>query len=220
MPARAGVPLQARQQLEQPVGEPVERVGGVVLEAAEVDDEVDRRLVGPDVRARGRPGSRGWPGPARRGLRGRGVRWPCRSPQWARKCRGGLGRVLLALDLGLDHRVGVALHERGQRRRVQVERSAGGQRVHHGPGDQQRARRGGPRGRRSPRRGRRRRTPPRCPSTVSRVPVGDLGGRVLVDAHAEQVGRGRHERQQPAVAGPLVEVLVDDDVRAAGPARR
>ena len=73
-PARAGVPGQPRQQLEQPVGEAVEGVAGVVLQAAEVDDEVDRRLVGPDVRPAVDPASPGWRGPARQGPRGRGVR--------------------------------------------------------------------------------------------------------------------------------------------------
>ena len=47
--ARAGVPGQARQQLLQAGREPVQGVGGVVLEAAEVEHEVDRGLVGPQV---------------------------------------------------------------------------------------------------------------------------------------------------------------------------
>jgi len=48
---RAGVPLQARQQLEELVGEEGDGVRRVALEDAEVDDEMDRLLVGPDVRA-------------------------------------------------------------------------------------------------------------------------------------------------------------------------
>ena len=49
--AGAGVLAQAGQRLEQVVGEAGEGVGGVLLEHAEVDDEVDRLLVGPDVGA-------------------------------------------------------------------------------------------------------------------------------------------------------------------------
>ncbi len=45
----AGVLAQAGQGLEQAVGEVGERVGGVVLEDAEVDHEVDGLVVGPDV---------------------------------------------------------------------------------------------------------------------------------------------------------------------------
>ena len=39
---------------------------------------------------------------------------------------------------------------------------------------------------------------------------GDRGAGVLVDADPEQLGRLRHDHQQPAVAVALVEVLVDD----------
>ena len=49
--AGAGVLAQAGQRLEQAVGELGERVGGVLLEHAEVDHEVDGLVVGPDVRA-------------------------------------------------------------------------------------------------------------------------------------------------------------------------
>ena len=45
----AGVLAQAGQRLEQAVGEVGERVGGVLLEDAEVDHEVDGLVVGPDV---------------------------------------------------------------------------------------------------------------------------------------------------------------------------
>ena len=43
--------------------------------------------------------------------------------------------------------------------------------------------------------------------------VADLGSGIFVDADAEQVRRTGHQRHQPAVAGSLVEVLVDDDSR-------
>ena len=48
--AGAGVPRQPGQVGEELVGEALDGVAGVFLEAAQVDDQVDRRLVGPDVR--------------------------------------------------------------------------------------------------------------------------------------------------------------------------
>ena len=56
--AAAGVVGQAGQPLDQRVGEAGQLVGGEVLQDAEVDDQLDRRLVVPHVRARGRPGWR------------------------------------------------------------------------------------------------------------------------------------------------------------------
>ncbi len=47
---RAGVLPDSGQPVEQPVGEAGQQVGGVLLERPEVDDEVDRRGVGPHVR--------------------------------------------------------------------------------------------------------------------------------------------------------------------------
>ena len=47
--AGAGVLAQPGQHLEQVVGEAGDRVGGEPLERAEVDDEVDRLVVGPHV---------------------------------------------------------------------------------------------------------------------------------------------------------------------------
>ena len=49
--ARARVLAQAGQHRDQVVGEAGQRVGGELLERAEVDDEVDRLVVGPDVGA-------------------------------------------------------------------------------------------------------------------------------------------------------------------------
>ena len=49
--ARARVVLEAGQHLEELLGEAGQLVGRVVLERAQVDDEVDGLLVGPDVRA-------------------------------------------------------------------------------------------------------------------------------------------------------------------------
>src|SRR6185436_8585926 len=54
--ARAGVLAQTRQHLQEVVGEAGERVGRMVLQRAEVHDEVDRLVVGPDVRAPIDPG--------------------------------------------------------------------------------------------------------------------------------------------------------------------
>ncbi len=55
-PAGAGVLAQPGQHLEQVVGEARQRVGREVLERAEVDDEVDRLVVGPHVGAAVDPG--------------------------------------------------------------------------------------------------------------------------------------------------------------------
>ena len=69
-PDPAGVVDQAGQQLQQVVGEGGERVRGVVLERAEVDQQVDGLVVGPVV---GSPVDAGlqdleiWPGAARLG---------------------------------------------------------------------------------------------------------------------------------------------------------
>ena len=49
--AGAGVLAQPGQHLEQVVGEAGDGVGRELLQRAEVDDEVDRALVGPDVGA-------------------------------------------------------------------------------------------------------------------------------------------------------------------------
>ena len=49
--AGAGVVVEPGHGLEQLLGEARQRDGGVVLEGAEVDDEVDGLLVGPDVGA-------------------------------------------------------------------------------------------------------------------------------------------------------------------------
>jgi hypothetical protein len=56
--ARAGVLGQPGQQAEQPVDEAREGVGGVVLERAEVDEQVDRRARRTRRWGRGRPASR------------------------------------------------------------------------------------------------------------------------------------------------------------------
>ena len=50
------------------------------------------------------------------------------------------------------------------------------------------------------------------PST-SIVSTGEEGGRVLVDADAEQSRAARHQRQQAADAIALAEMLVDDHAR-------
>ena len=50
MPAGALVPLQARKQLDKSVSEARNRVARVSLENAEIDDEVDGLLIGPEVR--------------------------------------------------------------------------------------------------------------------------------------------------------------------------
>ena len=49
--AAAGVVGQTGQPLDQPIGEAGQQVGGEVLQHPEVDHELDRRLVVPDVRA-------------------------------------------------------------------------------------------------------------------------------------------------------------------------
>ena len=54
--ARAGVLAQPGQHLEEVVGEAREGVGRELLQRPEVDDQVDRLLVGPDVRAAIDPG--------------------------------------------------------------------------------------------------------------------------------------------------------------------
>ena len=50
-PARAAVILQRGEELEEPIGESVDRVGRIVLQHTEIHDQVDRRLIGPDVAA-------------------------------------------------------------------------------------------------------------------------------------------------------------------------
>src|SRR6478609_7612636 len=55
-PERARVTLEPGNELDELVREAWQRDGGVVLEAPEVDDEVDGRLVGPDVRSAVDPG--------------------------------------------------------------------------------------------------------------------------------------------------------------------
>lgn len=40
---------QAGQAGEEMVGEAVDRIGGVVLETAQIDDQMDGLLIGPDV---------------------------------------------------------------------------------------------------------------------------------------------------------------------------
>ena len=100
--AAAGVVAQTRQPLQQALGEAGDQVGGEVLQHAQVDDQLDRRLVVPHVRARGRPG---WTGSSARG--GASQR---RSRSWAEPlgsrwneawwCVGGSRLILPPTDPG------------------------------------------------------------------------------------------------------------------------
>ena len=124
--------LEPGEQRRRAVGEAGQGVGGVVLEHAEVDDEVDRGVVGPDVAAPVDPGLEdpqvGGGGPGRGG-RSIGA--------FSSVGVGGGRRPASGLGGGdRDEQVGVLLDEAGEPALDEVERSACRQGVHGGPRDE------------------------------------------------------------------------------------
>ena len=192
MAARARVTGDAGQRLEQPVDEPGQGVGREVLERTEVDDEVDRRLEGPDVRAA-----------IDAGLLDHEV---------------GAGRAHWSSSGSWRDASGVVLLERDEATFPQVEPGARGQGVDDRAGDQQRCAVLGER-RVGDDRGAVGDEDAAGADDLEQPPAADHGSGVLVDADTEQAGRAGDEREQPAVARALPEMLVDDDARRAARAR-
>ena len=130
--------LQPGQQLDEPVGEAGQGVGGVALEHAEVDDEVDRRVVRPDVAAPVDAGlddaQVGGGGAGRGGTVHR---------RFSSGGGGRVGGVERGERSGLgggdrDEQVGVLLDEGGEPPLGEVEGGARGQGVHGGAGHEHR----------------------------------------------------------------------------------